>query len=107
MINNIQMEFLILVHCVLQVLTLPSSSPKRFGTYELHAKWTLPSPRQTRMALKTAGFLAAIERVAQLIFQANPGKIYILNEMKNTQATSLQTSFYVSIKMNLSVYRNP
>ena len=62
---------------------------------------------QTQMALKTAGFLAAIERGAQLIFQANPGKIYILNEMKNTQATSLQTSFYVSIKMNLSVYRNP
>ena len=62
---------------------------------------------QTRMALKTAGFLAAIERGAQLIFQANPGKIYILNEMKNTQAISLQTSFYVSKKINLSVYRKP
>ena len=31
---------------------------------------------QTRMALKTAGFLAAIERGAHFIFQANPGKIY-------------------------------
>ena len=28
------------------------------------------------MALKTAGFLAAIERGAHFIFQANPGKIY-------------------------------
>ena len=62
---------------------------------------------QTQMALKTAEFLAAIKRGAQLIFQANPGKIYVLNEMKNTQAISLQTSFYVSKKMNLFVYRNP
>ena len=28
---------------------------------------------ETRMALKTAGFLAAIERGAKYIFQANPG----------------------------------
>lgn len=36
------------------------------GHYELHG--------QTRMALKTAGFLAAIERGAHFIFQANPGR---------------------------------
>ena len=30
------------------------------------------------MALKSAGFLAAIERGAHFIFQANPGKILIL-----------------------------
>ena len=29
---------------------------------------------QTRMALKIAGFLAAIERGAHFIFQANPGE---------------------------------
>ena len=47
---------------------------------------------QTRMALKTAGFLAAIERGAHFIFQANPGKlIFFPNEMKNTQETSVQT----------------
>ena len=33
---------------------------------------------ETRMALKSAGFLAAIERGAHFIFQANPGKILIL-----------------------------
>ena len=38
---------------------------------------------QTRMALKTAGFLAAIERGAHFIFQANPGKIYIFVHLNN------------------------
>ena len=38
---------------------------------------------QTRMALKTAGFLAAIERGAHFIFQANPGKKYVFVHLNN------------------------
>ena len=39
------------------------------------SKWELPSPWANPKALKTAGFLAAIERGAHFIFQANPGKL--------------------------------
>ena len=41
---------------------------------------------QTRMALKTAGFLAAIERGAHFIFQANPGMNHFQgDQMKKSQ----------------------
>ena len=45
------------------------------------------------MALKTAGFLAAIERGAHFIFQANPGKIYIWMRWKTSKALLCKPPF--------------
>ena len=38
---------------------------------------------QIRMALKSAGFLAAIERGARFIFQANPGEALLQSQKSN------------------------
>ena len=43
------------------------------------------------MALKTAGFLAAIERGAKYIFQANPGK----NALGHFQPYFMQDIFHI------------